>query len=138
MRVPSRCTGPPALDTLPATTLYAPNHATAWNDQCTQSSELGAYRATVGEPFKKKANAVFPSLEAVCGPLPFANRTRAHASEEHTNYCQDSSDPRGTGRGRRVSRGRLGGVRFHAQSGDSFEEYPAMTNRTNADFLQVL
>ncbi len=71
MREPSRCTGPPALDTLAATTLYAPHHAIAWNDQRTQSSGLGAYRATVGEPFKKKANAVFPSLEAVCGPLPF-------------------------------------------------------------------
>ena len=37
MRVPSRCTGPLALDTLAATTLCAPNHATALNDQCTHS-----------------------------------------------------------------------------------------------------
>ena len=29
-------------------------------------------------------------------------------------------------------------ARFGAQSRDSIEEYPAMTNRTDADFLQVL
>src|SRR5580704_7362855 len=43
----------------------------------------------------------------------------------------------GTRRCRIVGGSRLAG-RIGPQSGDSFEDYPAMTNRTNADFLQVL
>jgi hypothetical protein len=43
----------------------------------------------------------------------------------------------GTGCGRYLSRGRLL-ARIGVQSRDSFEQYPAMTNRTDADFLQVL
>src|SRR5277367_7162241 len=44
---------------------------------------------------------------------------------------------RGTRRGRHVSGRRLA-ARIGPQRGYSFEEYPAMTDRTNADFLQVL
>jgi hypothetical protein len=43
----------------------------------------------------------------------------------------------GTERGRCVSRGRLVAC-VGAQSGDSFEKYPAVTDRTNGDFFQVL
>jgi hypothetical protein len=42
-----------------------------------------------------------------------------------------------SGRGRCVSGGSLA-ARFGPQSSDSFEEYSAVTNRTHADFLQVL
>ena len=46
------------------------------------------------------------------------------------------SDVRDTGRGRHVSGGRVA-AGIAAQHSDSFQEYPPVTDRTNADFLQV-
>jgi hypothetical protein len=43
----------------------------------------------------------------------------------------------GTGRGRHVSGGRVAAL-VGAQFSDSFQQHPAVTDRTNADFLQVL
>jgi hypothetical protein len=46
-------------------------------------------------------------------------------------------DFQGTGHDRRVS-GRHVVARIGSQRSDSFQEHPAVTDRTNADFLQVL
>ena len=67
-----------------------------------------------------------------------ADKVREHHRDLAALGAVFGRDARGTGLGRHVNRGRLGGARLVAQSSDCFEQYPAMPNRTDADFLQVL